>query len=99
MTIDIRLRDLYVALGAVAAVVLFTHFAWPKIHPSQPACHDEVYVFAPFQDDDGGEPGWSGNGLPPRRTKFACPHPDQKMELVGHGGITCKCDGYLRSPR
>ena len=92
MTFDIFKRDLlHVAFGIVVTALFFI-FLWPRFHHAGPACHDEVYVLAPFEDDDGGH-----DGLPPRRTKFACPHPDQKLEVIGHGGLTCKCDAYLRS--
>jgi len=91
MTFNIFKRDLLHLLFGLGAASLFFVYAWPRLRHPPAACHDAVYVMAPFEDDDGGP-----DGLPPRRVKFACPHPDQKLEIIGHGGLTCKCDTYRR---
>jgi hypothetical protein len=59
----------------------------------EPACHDAVYVM-PLTDDEELH-----DSLPSRRLKFACPHADQRLELLGHGGIACKCEPYTRNSR
>lgn len=62
-------------------------------HSEQKPCFDTLYVY-PHLDDDESSVG----GLPAKREKFNCPHPDQKLELAGHGGVTCLCSPYTRRP-
>ena len=71
---------------------LFFVFGLPRIQRAkEPACFDTLYVFPLTEDEE------LHTDLPARRLKFACPHSDQKLEFIGHGGFTCKCDGYLRN--
>lgn len=94
MTIDIRKNTVIAVIVAALITGLFVSYVFPWVHPTQLKCHDMVYVMAPFEDDED-----SAGGLPPRRTRFACPHPEQKLEVIGHGGLTCKCTDRFGSTR
>lgn len=90
MTLNINLLDCLWAATFFVAGALSIQYAWPKAFPPPASCHDEVYVFPKFEDD---EPENRITRLPARRLRFTCPHADQKLEAVGGGALTCKCYG------
>lgn len=90
MTLNINYRDLFVALGFLVLGVVASKFVWPYLRPSEPACHDALYVFPPFENDEGEDPR---TGLPARRIRFTCPHSRQNLDVIYGGAVTCKCYG------
>jgi len=56
-------------------------------------CFDTLYVYPLLTDDES-----TAGGLPARRLTFSCPHPDQKLELQGAGGLTCTCNPFMKRP-
>jgi hypothetical protein len=93
VTVDITKRFVITVLVTAAVTAFGTLYAWPKLHPKEAACHDSIYVYplGPTEDED------PRIDFPGKKMVFTCPHSQHKMELVGHGGFTCKCDSYHRS--
>ncbi len=92
MVIDIHWRTILFVLASVLVEALFFVFILPRIGNStgEPPCHDAIYVqpLVPTEDED---PRIDFGG---KKMVFICPHSQQKLDLVGRGGFTCKCDEY-----
>ena len=92
MEFNINKSALSATLLTLVLTSAFFVFGLPRLQRArEPACHDSIHVFPLTEDEE------VHTDIPARKLKFACPHPDQKLEFIGHGGFTCKCDAYSRS--
>ena len=92
MVIDIHWHEIRIVAGTLIGACLVFYFLFPVLAHStgEPPCHDAIYVqpLVPTEDED---PRIDFGG---KKMVFICPHSQQKLDLVGRGGFTCKCDEY-----
>ena len=95
MTFEVSRTVLVVIATFIISAVLGAFVMRTSLmHNEQKQCFDSLYVYPPLVGDDESSAG----GLPAKRLTFSCPHPDQKLELVGSGGLTCTCNPFMKRP-